>query len=304
MSTAVTKKLMKNALGGSSKRGRKKKSSPAAVVVFVLVLVASALGIVDLDELTGGGVADQSQEQPTTQAQEQPTTAPAPVPAPEGVVPNETYFQLTAQQASVAKQQLAALPVRPHYEGQPSGPGGAFVEDPYKRKYFGTPWTDKAPGVAFSGNGCRTIEDVRVRDMMNVKMKNRCDVQSGVLWNPYGTEQNPKNDWVEFERGPGSQVDIDHVVALGNAWKTGAHLLTEEQRTALANDPINLVAVRAGENRSKGDRDVSTWVPWNRDIHCGYAASQVQVKSKYGLWVTPAEQHVLAQMLETCPAGI
>lgn len=278
MSTAVTKKLMKSALGGSSKRGRKKKLSPAVAVVLVLVLIAGALGIVDLDELTGGVGSDQAREQP--------------VPAPEGEVPNEAYFQLTAQQASVAKQQLAALPVKPHYEGE------------YKREYFGSPWSDKAPGVAFSGNGCRTIEDVRVRDMMNVQMKNKCDVQSGVLWNPYGSKQHPQDDWIQFERGAGAQVDIDHVVALGNAWKTGAYLLSEEQRVAIANDPINLVAVSASENRSKSDQDVSTWTPANRDIHCGYAASQVQVKSKYGLWVTPAEQHVLAQLLETCPAGI
>jgi len=279
MSTAVTKKLMKSALGGSSKRGRKKKSSPAVAVVLVLVLIASALGIIELEPgMPGGPASDQAQEQP--------------VPAPDGEVPNEAYFQLTAEQASVAKQQLAALPVKPHYEGQ------------YKREYFGTPWTDKAQGVAFSGNGCRTIEDVRVRDMMNVQMKNKCDVQSGLLWNPYGSEQHPQDDWIQFERGAGAQVDIDHVVALGNAWKTGAHLLSEEQRVAIANDPINLVAVSASENRSKGDQDVSTWTPANRDIHCGYAASQVQVKSKYGLWVTPAEQHVLAQMLETCPAGI
>lgn len=278
MSTAVTKKLMKSALGGASKRGRKRKSSPAVAVVLVLVLIASALGVVDLDDLTGGAGSDQAQEQP--------------VPAPEGEVPNEAYFKLTAEQASVAKQQLAALPVKPHYEGQ------------YKRDYFGQPWTDKAQGVAFAGNGCRTIEDIRVRDMMNVKMKNKCDVQSGVLWNPYGSKAHPQDDWIQFERGAGAKVDIDHVVALGNAWKTGAYLLSDEQRTAIANDPINLVAVSASENRSKGDQDVSTWVPANHDIHCGYAASQVQVKSKYGLWVTPAEQHVLAQMLETCPAGI
>ena len=276
MSTAVTKKLMKSALGGPSKR--RKKTSPAIAVVLVLVLVASALGVVNLDDLTGGPASNQAQEQP--------------VPAPDGEVPNEAYFQLTAEQASVAKQQLAALPVKPHYEGK------------YKREYFGTPWTDKAPDVAFSGNGCRTIEDVRVRDMMNVQMKNKCDVQSGLLWNPYGSEEYPQDDWIQFERGAGAQVDIDHVVALGNAWKSGAHLLSEEQRVAIANDPINLVAVSASENRSKGDQDVSTWTPANRDIHCGYAASQVQVKSKYGLWVTPAEQNVLAQMLETCPAGI
>lgn len=277
MSTAVTKKLMKSALGESSRRGRMK-SSPAVAVVLVLVLVAGAFGVIDLDAVTGGAVGEQAQE--------------APVPAPDGKVPNEAYFQLTAEQASVAKQQLASLPVKPHYEGQ------------YKREYFGPPWTDKAPGVAFSGNGCRTIEDVRVRDMMNVQMKNKCDVQSGVLWNPYGSKAHPQDDWIQFERGAGAKVDIDHVVALGNAWKTGAYLLSDEQRMAIANDPINLVAVSASENRSKGDQDVSTWTPANRDIHCGYAASQVQVKSKYGLWVTPAEQHVLAQMLETCPAGI
>lgn len=276
MSTAVTKKLMKSAFGTSSKR--RKKKSPLALVAVVLVLVAGALGIIDLEGLTGNA--------PTEQAQEQPSTAP------EGEVPNEAYFKLTAEQASVAKQQLAALPVKPHYEGE------------YKREYFGPSWTDNAVGVAFAGNGCRTIEDIRVRDMMNVQMKNKCDVQSGTLWNPYGSKQHPQDDWIKFERGPGSKVDIDHVVALGNAWKTGAYQLSDEQRTAIANDPINLVAVSASENRSKGDRDVANWVPANREIHCGYAASQVQVKSKYGLWVTPAEQDVLAKMLDTCPAGV
>lgn len=274
MSTEVTK-MLKSALSGTSRRGTK---SPIVVMVLVLVLVAGALGIVDLGGFSGGSSTEQAKEQP--------------VPAPEGGVPNGAYFKLTAEQASVAKQQLAALPVKPHYEGQ------------YKREYFGPSWTDKAVGVAFAGNGCRTIEDIRVRDMMNVQMKNKCDVQSGKLWNPYGSKQHPQDDWISFERGPGSKVDIDHVVALGNAWKTGAHLLTDEQRTAIANDPINLVAVSASENRSKGDRDVANWVPANREIHCGYAASQVQVKTKYNLWVTPAEHDVLAKMLDTCPAGV
>ena len=275
MSTAVTKKLMKSAFGTTSKR---RKKSPLALAVVVLVLAAAALGIVDLDGLTGDTSSEQAQEQPAT--------------APEGEVPNEAYFKLSADQASVAKQQLDALPVKPQYEGE------------YKREYFGPPWTDKAVSVAFSGNGCRTIEDVRVRDMMNVQMKNECDVQSGTLWNPYGSKQHPQDDWVQFERGHGSKVDIDHVVALGNAWKTGAYQLTEEQRTAIANDPINLVAVSASENRSKGDRDAANWVPANQEIHCGYAASQVQVKTKYNLWVTPAEHDVLAKMLDTCPSGV
>lgn len=286
-----------------ARRRRKKNDWKRTVMVFgVAVAVALMGGVVANGDggFGSGGSSDYSNAQPAP--------APQPLPGSEGDVPgtsnepgspagtvdapNGAFFTLSAGQASVAKQQLAGLPVKPHYEGA------------YKRSDFGQAWTDKATGVAFSGNGCKTRDDILKRDMTNVSMKDRCVVTSGTLWNPYGTKGNPNNDWINFTRGSGTPVDIDHVVALGNAWKSGAYQLSKEERTELANDPINLVAVRGSDNRAKGDKDVSEWVPQNRSIHCGYAASQVQVKSKYHLWVTPAEKHVLEQMLATCPAGV
>ena len=207
--------------------------------------------------------------------------------------PNQAFFRLSSQEASVARAELESLPVKPWFEGE------------YQRGEFGSPWTDTADGVAFAGNGCKTRDDILRRDMSNLVVSaDDCVVNSGRLWNPYGTSGNAENDWIEFQRGSGVAVDIDHVVALKNAWRTGAYLLDRKDRVALANDPINLVAVRGSDNRAKGDRDVSEWVPANREIHCGYAASQIQVKAKYHLWVTPSEKDVLGKMLDTCPAGV
>lgn len=263
---------------------KKTTTKPIAIVTAVIVALASVFfGAEYIPGNDDGPVAQQDHP-----------GAPGPEDTQPGgdQAPNEVFFQLTAQEASVAKQELAGLEVKPHFEG------------PYERKDFGSPWTDKAEGVAFAGNGCKTRDDILKRDLVNPEMKDKCVVQSGRLWNPYGTKGNPDNDWIDFTRGSGVAVDIDHVVALGNAWKTGANQLTPEQRVQIANDPINLIAVRGSDNRAKGDKDVSEWVPQNRAIHCGYAASQVQVKAKYNLWVTPAEKDVLEKMLATCPAGV
>ena len=104
-----------------------------------------------------------------------------------------------------------------------------------------------------------------------------------------------------FRRGPGDQVDIDHVVALGNAWVTGAFRFDIRTRAALANDPLDLLAVDLHTNRSKGDGDAATWLPPYRPFRCAYVARQVAVKHKYGLWVTPPERAAMVRVLDSCP---
>jgi hypothetical protein len=160
----------------------------------------------------------------------------------------------------------------------------------YDRDRFGSPWADT------DSNSCDTRDDILKRDLKEVKFKDGdCTVASGVLDpDPYTGED------VTFVRGR-SQVDIDHLVALSDAWQKGAQQWDASKRIALANDPLNLLAVDAGPNRSKGDGDTATWLPPDKSYRCTYVAAQVAVKKKYGLWVTSAEKAAMKRVLSTCP---
>ncbi|GHH87327.1 HNH endonuclease family protein [Streptomyces capitiformicae] len=160
----------------------------------------------------------------------------------------------------------------------------------YDRDKFGSPWADT------DSNKCGTRDDILKRDLENVKFRDGdCTVASGVLDpDPYTGED------VTFVRGR-SQVDIDHIVALSDAWQKGAQQWDASKRIALANDPLNLLAVDASTNRGKGDGDTATWLPPNKAYRCTYVAAQVAVKKKYGLWVTSAEQSAMKRVLTSCP---
>ncbi|MFE9995745.1 HNH endonuclease family protein [Streptomyces avermitilis] len=160
----------------------------------------------------------------------------------------------------------------------------------YDRGRFGTAWADT------DSNRCDTRDDILKRDLKEVKFSDgKCKVTAGVLDpDPYTGQQ------VTFARGR-SQVDIDHLVALSDAWQKGAKYWDAGKRIALANDPLNLLAVDAGPNRSKGDGDTATWLPQNKAYRCTYVAAQVAVKKKYDLWVTSAEKAAMKKVLSTCP---
>jgi uncharacterized protein DUF1524/excalibur calcium-binding domain-containing protein len=103
-------------------------------------------------------------------------------------------------------------------------------------------------------------------------------------------------------RGGEVEIDIDHVVALSDAWQKGAFGWDTTKRVAFANDPLNLLAVDASANRQKGDGDAATWLPANNGSRCDYVARQVGVKAKYGLWITSAEHDAIDRVLRTCPS--
>lgn len=148
----------------------------------------------------------------------------------------------------------------------------------------------------FNRNKCDERQDALRRDMSRVKYKDRrgCQVASGRLDDAYtGRAIN----W----RIKAGSVDIDHVVALKNAWISGAQRLSQSQRQALANDPLNLMASSASANRSKGDRNAAEWLPRNNGFRCQYVATQVSVKRKYSLSVTSSEKSTMARVLKTCP---
>lgn len=91
------------------------------------------------------------------------------------------------------------------------------------------------------------------------------------------------------------------MVALSNAWQSGAQQLSERQRRNLANDPLELLAVDGRTNQAKGDGDAATWLPPSRAYRCAYVARQIAVKQRYRLWVTPPERDAMLRVLATCP---
>ncbi len=164
----------------------------------------------------------------------------------------------------------------------------------YARSEFGQTWAD------VDRNGCDTRNDILKRDLIEVLFKEKtrnCVVLSGILVDRYSGET------INFVRGniTSMEVQIDHVVAMSNSWQTGAFKLTLAQRTALANDPMNLFAVKGRLNSQKGDGDAATWLPPLKKFRCAYVAQQIAVKAKYSLWVTAPEKDAMMRILTTCP---
>jgi hypothetical protein len=172
----------------------------------------------------------------------------------------------------------------------------------YSRDQFGPAWTDNVT-VADGHNGCDTRNDILRRDLTNVVISpgtHGCTVTSGVLHDPY------TNTAITFTRGPGTStvIQIGHVVALADAWQTGAQHLSLAVRTNMANDPLELLAVSGAVNQQKGDADAASWLPPNKSFRSSYVAIQVAVKIQYHLWVTPAERDAIASVLSTCPTQL
>ncbi|AXE39871.1 hypothetical protein JS278_02736 [Acidipropionibacterium virtanenii] len=163
----------------------------------------------------------------------------------------------------------------------------------YDRDNFGQAWAD------VDHNGCDTRNDILHRDLTAVTTRpgtRDCIVTSGTLQDPYTATT------IRFVRGEktSTAVQIDHVVALSDAWQTGAQQLGAERRRELANDPLNLLAADGPANEQKSDGDAATWLPANKAFRCQYVARQVAVKHAYKLWVTPGEKSAIAEVLSGC----
>lgn len=159
----------------------------------------------------------------------------------------------------------------------------------YERKQFGNGWGKI--------DGCSTREVILARDLIDKTMNDeKCQVMGGTLQDPYTGET------VQFKRGATTSqaVQIDHVVALSDAWQKGAQRISAEEREKLANDPLNLLAVDGSANQQKSDGDAATWLPPNKLFRCQYVARQIAVKKKYHLWVTEAEKGAMSGVLEKC----
>lgn len=188
---------------------------------------------------------------------------------------------VTETAGSPASEALAKLEIK-----------GKAPKTGYTRAQFSEGWAD-APG-------CNVRNYILKRDLTSVETKSPtdCTVIRGVLKDPY-TDKT-----LIFVNTNASAVQIDHVVALSNAWQTGAQQITPEQRYSLANDALNLLAVDGPANGQKSDADAATWLPPNKDYRCRYVARQIAVKQKYTLWVTQAERDAMQKILNDCPGQV
>lgn len=189
----------------------------------------------------------------------------------------------TLQGSLSAKKVLGMLVVR-----APAAKNG------YSRKQFSDGW-------AKTGT-CTVRDKILARDMTEVRYRSSvdCTVLSGILKDPYTGKT------IHFMHGSktSAAVQIDHVVAISDAWQTGAQQLTKLQREQLYNDSLELLAVDGPANEEKGDGDASIWLPSNTNYVCRYVARQIAVKFKYHLWVTPSEHISMEKILDTCPGQL
>ncbi|AZB44643.1 HNH endonuclease [Bacillus sp. FJAT-42376] len=149
---------------------------------------------------------------------------------------------------------------------------------------------DKFPHWISQGGGCDTRQVVLKRDADSYS--GSCPVTSGVWYSYY--------DGV-MVYSP-SEMDIDHVVPLAEAWRSGASSWTTAKRESFANDLSGpqLIAVTASSNRSKGDQDPSTWKPSRSGASCGYAKWWITTKYNWDLHLQSSEKTALQSMLNTC----
>ena len=159
----------------------------------------------------------------------------------------------------------------------------------YSREEFYSGW----PTV----DGCNLRQKILKRELGETAVLDGCDVVAGEFDEPYTGEHKKFTTKAEISKG----LQIDHVVALSDAWQKGAQYLSKEVRYNIATDPLNLLAVDASTNQGKSDGDAATWLPPNKKFRCQYVARQVSVKYKYSLWVTEAEKAAISGILENCP---
>ena len=195
---------------------------------------------------------------------------------------------LSAVDINAARTALGSLPTRGFSPNVPK----------YDRNEFGKPWSDDVT-VDGGHNGCDTRNDILARDLTDVEFKpakRNCIVTKGKLNDPY------TNTTIEFKRGRKSSdlIPIDHVVALGDAWYSGAYQWDADRRRNFANDPINLQATNRESNTQKSAKNAAEWLPPNTAYQCEYVGRQITIKSTYGLSVTPAEKNAMEKVLATC----
>lgn len=250
-------------------------SAGAAAALLVVAALATACTPPQLER-----AASRHTSKPPTASTAPTAQQPTPKPPPTAPLASPGFPPTPGQ----ARDQLAALTVAWGKNWQT-----------YKRSAFGVGWSDDtdAPG---GRNGCDTRDDVLRRDLKNLREgdRNPCVVISGILHDPYTGEELPYS----YRRA--SQIQTDHVVALGAAWRAGAWAWTAQQRLTYANDLDVLLAADKETNHEKSSRTPDKWKPPRKEYWCEYGRRWTGIKAKYRLTVTAPEKLALQDLLATC----
>ncbi|MCX6481992.1 MAG: DUF1524 domain-containing protein [Mycobacterium sp.] len=237
--------------------------------VLAILVIAAVAGVLFWQERS---TRQSSGPSPTWRAE--PTSIGAP-----------SNQQVPTARYDLARQQLKQLEVR----------GWDRTSD-FKRSQFGKAWSDDVD-VEFGRNGCNTRDDILRRDLQNlVVRRGTCYAQSGTLVDPYSGVT------IDFVRSPDTSnaIEVDHVVALADAWYKGARSWDPQRRLDFANDPRNLLAVSPKANFDKAFRDAASWLPPDEAFRCDFVARQIEVKAAYGLWLSAKEKKAVESVLSRC----
>ena len=237
-----------------------------ACLLTLVVLVAGCGPSTSIDESSKDTEASvESSVAPST------STSTVATPPPSSVAPTTV-----APSSPSTRDRLAVLSV----DDRPS-PRGSYRREEWPH------WDD------VDRNGCDARQDALAAWSVvpiTVNRSGTCKVVVGSWVSPY--DQMASNNPGDF--------DVDHLVPLENAFRSGGWAWSTERRRAFANDPGELVVASASSNRSKGSDPPDQWRPAFRDSWCAYAEGWVKVKSTWDLTVTTAERDALGQMLDTC----
>jgi hypothetical protein len=187
-------------------------------------------------------------------------------------------------------QALAAPPAPPGLSTTRSHLAALTVAAPHPMTGYSR---TKFPHWHIVSGTCNTRETVLKRDGTGVTVNSACTPTAGKWYSVYD-----KQTFTDT-----SDIDIDHIVALANAWRSGADTWTTADREEFANDLdiSQLIAVSASSNRSKGDQSPDQWLPTNTAHWCLYARSWINVKYVWDLNITSAEKATLTDILnEDC----
>ncbi len=167
----------------------------------------------------------------------------------------------------------------------------------YDRDAFGSAWAD------VDGNGCNQRDDVLLRDAVPgtavLAEQGACDhdVLAGTWRDPYTGRTLAFDDLKDPRQA--QAIQIDHVVPLAEAWRSGAASWTASQRAAYANDLAVLLAVDGPTNASKSDDDPAAWRP-RAAFQCEYALRWIVVKAAWDLTADPSEVAALRDLVGAC----
>lgn len=157
----------------------------------------------------------------------------------------------------------------------------------YRRAAYGQAWSDEAAGVLWAGNGCRTRDDILLRDLDEATTRDGCVAVSGDYTDPYTGRA------IRFTKANAAESPVDHVFSLSLSWQLGAADWTSQQRLQFANDPLNLVLTTREPNDDKSDASPASWLPPNEEIRCAYVYRFARVAGKYRLPVPAEDREVM-----------